>query len=171
MSAVNNQQLISAVIDLAPVIAGGLIGVIGGLAGNAFSHHLSKRESHSNERRSKLEQVVTAICETEIWLKKEENYYLFSGPENLEHSPIARIEAMIGLYFPDMHAETKVFCLAAQKYKMWMLQCRKDKVDRGSDVVSDELFSQLSQFYQPFVSAKNALLATANKQMAKEVAP
>jgi len=152
-------------VSLMPVIVGGLIGVVGGLAGAGYGSRLSEKREHKTRRREKLEALVTAAYELDIWIKREENANLWDGPDNFEQSPLARIETVALLHFSDLKAEADAVSLAVKQYRMWILDGRKRKLQSSPPIVPQEHVAALEGVYMPFLAAREALLKRAKDRM------
>lgn len=154
-------SFVSALISLLPVVGGAIIGVIGGLVGTNYAHRLSQKQSHKDELKKKLEDLVTEAYEIDIWLKKQESYYLFGGDEILEQSPIAKIEAISALYFPELSGQVAVLSSKNTAYKMWLLEGFKLRASSGSATAPQEHVAKISELYDPVMKAKNAIVEEA----------
>jgi hypothetical protein len=165
MSGGETTTLASAIIALLPVIAGGLIGLVGGLAGARYNHGLTTASAKATDRRAKLESLVAAAFELDIWLKKEENYFLFRAAENLEHSPIARIETIVALYFPTLATPTAALTEALRNYRLWMLAGRQEVLRNNLVLPSQEHMNGLGAVYTPVIRARSELVNHAARTM------
>ncbi len=115
-------NLLSSLIDLVPVIGGAIIGILGGLVGTKYAHQLASKDSYKNLLRNKLEELVTTTFEIDVWVRKQEKHHLFGDIESVEQSPIAKIEALANLYFPELKDEVDEFSLAEMNYRNWLLE-------------------------------------------------
>lgn len=171
MSVGEAQTVTVAIIQLIPVVGGALIGVVGGLAGTAYANRLAVRSSQGAERRAKLELLVAAAYEIDVWLKKQENYFLFGGPESLETSPIANIEALAKLYFPTLDAPVESLSLAHLEYRRWLVQGARLRLAANPPLVPTEHTNEVGRVYPPVIEARNALVVAARELMHGLFAP
>lgn len=154
-------SLAAALINLLPVVGGAVIGVIGGLVGTSYAHRLSRKHSQKEELKKKLERLVTEAYEIDVWLKKQEGYYLFGGEEILEQSPIAKIEAIAALYFPELSAQVANLSSKNTEYKLWLLEGFKQRASSGSAIAPEEHVAKIAEFYDPVMKAKSAIVEEA----------
>lgn len=158
-------MLLTAIIDLLPIVAGGLIGIAGGLANAAYTHRLSNSEARRAELREKLEMALSAAYDLELWLKKEENYFLYNGPENLEHSPIGRIKAVVMLHFPPLVVSALRLSLAVGAYREWMVAGKQAALAAKTATAPAEHRDQLGAVYQPYLAAVTAFAGDARAEL------
>ncbi|BAV32928.1 hypothetical protein SCL_0606 [Sulfuricaulis limicola] len=111
---------------LLQVIIGGTIASIGGWTVAVVNQRMTRKHEQLIVEREKLENLVSAIFDLELWLKKEENCYLFSHPENLEPSPAARITTIAVLYFPDMEPAAAQLMVATDNHRSLLMDIRLD---------------------------------------------
>lgn len=165
-SPIPPSDLWAAFVALLPVITGGVIGVLGALAGTRYGSRLTAQREHKAERRDKLEALVLAAYELDVWFKREENAFLWGGPENLEPSPLATVETMTLLHFPQLKAAGDVLSLAAKQYRMWILEGRQKKLQANPQLVPQEHMNGLQAVYLPFLEKRQELLDRAKQEMA-----
>jgi hypothetical protein len=142
--------------------------VVGGLLGTGYAHNLSKQESVKQEKKIKLEALVTEAHEIDVWVKKQENYYLFNGDEPLELSPIAKIEAIETLYFPELAAQVKELSEKGAEYRFWLIQGSKLKAESGEKIAPAQYVAQIGTYYKPLLDAKRAVVEKA-KELSTEL--
>jgi hypothetical protein len=152
-------------VFLLPVIVGGLIGVLGGLAGAGYGSRLSEHRDYKSKRREKLEALVTAAYELDVWFKREENAYFWDGPDNFEPSPLSSIQTIALLYFPELQPESDALSLAAKSYRMWLIEGRQKKLQNNPQLVPQDHLAALATVYQPFLNNRGTLLKRANATM------
>jgi hypothetical protein len=150
---------------LLPVITGGLIGVAGALGGARYGSRLTALREHKAERRAKLESLVTAAFELDVWFKREEQAHLWGGPDNFEPSPLATIETMALLYFPELEPQVNALSAAANQYRLWMLQGRQQRLQSNPQIVSKQHMNGLPGVYKPFINLRKELLERAKEVM------
>ncbi|PKO91242.1 MAG: hypothetical protein CVU15_10260 [Betaproteobacteria bacterium HGW-Betaproteobacteria-1] len=159
------ETLYQAFVALLPVIAGGAIGVLGGLVGTHYGHRLTEGSTKRTDKRVRVEALASATYELDLWLRKEENYFLYKGPENLEHSPLARVETLVLLYFPEMTAEGRSLSTTVREYRTWMMEGRKQVLDGNLSIPPPEHTARFGAVYKSFLDAREALLERAQGVM------
>jgi hypothetical protein len=113
-------------MPLIGVVIGGLIASISVGVAAVVNYRMTHKHEQLITKREKLENLVSAIFDLEPWLKKEENCYLFSQPENLEPSPTARITTIAVLYFPDMESDAAELMAATDDHRSQLMDIRMD---------------------------------------------
>jgi hypothetical protein len=157
---------------LLPVIVGGAIALISGIAG-AIANHMfaTKRDEAASKRqaaaakRERLERIVTAVHDLATWLKKNDNYYFFGQGEVLEQSPMATVMTYTSLYFPSMKPEAAALEKAVMTYIQWLIAGARLRLAANPQVVPQAHIDQLPAIWGPFQDARDAMLAKAEAQM------
>ena len=165
------QTIVGALVDLIPVAGGALIGILGGLVGTSYANRLSARSTQGAERRAKLELLVVAAYEIDVWLKKQENYYLFGCPEPLESSPIATIEGLGKMYFPSLDASVGALSKANVGYRYWLIEGAKLRQAENPRVLPKGYTDGIAGVYKPMIEARDELLISARTLMQTLCAP
>jgi hypothetical protein len=91
-------EIWTAIIPLAGVALGGLIG----WGGSVVTHWLSQRAADRQHRRVKLEELVGLAYSLRGWLDRAQNHYLLSKELPEGPIPVDRMEALCHLYFADL---------------------------------------------------------------------
>ncbi|MBR9867383.1 MAG: hypothetical protein GYB20_12885 [Oceanospirillales bacterium] len=151
-------EVIGAITKLIPVLGGAIIGVIGGLVGTTYAHKLSKNTDKTKEKKSKLEQLVTEVFEVDIWIKKEENYYLYGGEEILEQSPISKIEAIQTLYFSELSDQVTDLSNHAMDYRKWLIDGAQLRLAAKSPSPPKDHMDKITTFYNPLKASINNVI-------------
>lgn len=144
-----------------PVLGGAIIGVFGGLVGTTYAHRLSNNQAKITEKKSKLEALITEAYEIDIWLKKQENYYLYGGDEILEQSPIAKIEAIGALYFPELNKEVTQLSAKSMKYKAWLIDGAKLRLASKILLTPQEHLDKMGKIYHPLIQSRDEVINRA----------
>jgi len=113
------------IAPLIPVVVGGLIGIVGGLAGTAFGHTLRTRTDKKALQRTKLELLVGHLAEIEHWGNKTRHFFLHEEGERVyEPHPAAKVLALATIYFPTLHEAARALDLACDKYELALMEQR-----------------------------------------------
>lgn len=164
-------EIEKAFVDLIPVIGGAVIGVIGGLVGTAYASKLSHSKDKNSEMRAKLEAMVVESYELYVWLKKQEDYYLYGGLEVLEQSPMAKIEALGALFFRELDAEVLSLSDADMNYRKWLLDGAQERMAARAKTPSNTHLELLPTVYGPLQAAQARLVTSARNLMITLYAP
>jgi hypothetical protein len=160
-------DLVSQVVSAVPVIVGGAVGIIGGLASTRYGGKLIAEREFRRDRREKLERLVLAAYELDVWLKREENFILFRGTENLETCPLAVVETGASLFFPELDKEAQTLSATVKAYRKWLMDGRTQMNMQNSNVVPQAHIATMGSVYNPFLSARDALISKAKTSMAQ----
>lgn len=158
-----SSDVMDALMPLIPVIGGALIGVLGGLVGTNYAHKLNNAQTKTSEKKEKLESLVTELYEIDVWLKKEESYFLYGGAEHLEQSPISRINALVELYFPELRDETSLLTIQFIEYRKWLSTGAQLRLKAGLHVPPREHMDKVLDFYAPLTLARDEVIKKAAK--------
>ncbi len=124
--------------QLLPVLIGGLIGIVGGLSGTAFSRFLQSKEDRKALHRTKLETVLSYLAEIENWAKRVRHHYLLDlGEESYDPSPTSRIVALTAIHFPTLYDRAHKLDIAADKYELALINLKKDMVTAGGRAMDE----------------------------------
>ena len=148
---------------LAPVIVGGLIGVGGSLVGPWLIQDRKEAAEKKQRRAEKFEELVTALFELHHWMAKMGNVRVFGEERDLEMSPIAKVQAISAVYFPEFEEEIRALDIAADRYELWAMKATGKRLKKESgfaDGGSDE--------YEPYMEKFYPLMNTLRKYSRKE---
>lgn len=162
MSA-DSTEMLSAIVKLTPVLVGAIIGVLGGLVGTTYAHKLSSATSKLKEKREKLEKLVTEVYEIDVWLKKQENYYLYGGEEILEQSPMSKIEAIESLYFPELNKQVSELSGKLLDYRGWLVTGARLRLAGNSATPPKEHLDKLNEHYAPLKQSIDNVISKAKE--------
>jgi len=99
--------------DILSVIVGGVIGVVGGIAGPPLVHWLNDKSDRRKKRAEKFEEMVNTLYEHDHWLNEARDILVF-GSKGIEGmSPLPRAQAIVAVYFPTFNARLAELNLAA----------------------------------------------------------
>ncbi|HYR77439.1 MAG TPA: hypothetical protein VEM96_16615 [Pyrinomonadaceae bacterium] len=119
-------DLAQGLVALLPVLVGAALGLVGALVGRRYAHGLASKKDQTALRRGKMEELVAASYELKLWLTKEENYFLFRGPDVIELSPLVKTEMLVKLYFPSLSDTINELALAAAEYRSVLMNTKQD---------------------------------------------
>lgn len=107
----------ASLADLLPVIVGGLIGVVGGLAGPPLTHWLNSASEKQRKRHEKFEELMNAIYELDEWLTVFSNTKTFGESHSLGPSPIVKAQVITAINFPQLSKHIDELDYSAAVYK------------------------------------------------------
>lgn len=151
----------AAVIPMIPVVVGGLLAIGGGLAVAIANHFFTARRERAVAKRAKLDNLVSAAHDLAIWLKKNDNYYLWGRDEVLEKSPMATILTVSGLYWPELTPEARVLDTAVDGYIQWLIDGAQLRLAATPPIVPPGHMATLLTVWTPLLLARKGLVTRA----------
>ena len=121
---------------LLPVIVGGGIGLIGGLAGPPLSHILLRKAERKKLRREKFEQLLGLLYEHDHWLNLMRNIIVFGEEDTHPVEPLPKAKAIATMYFADLKQDLETLDRATRSYKIWMHQAGLKRVSGSMTEIS-----------------------------------
>jgi hypothetical protein len=113
---------------LLPVVVGGAIGVIGGFVGPFLVQRAKDASDKRRKRAEKCEELIGAVVEHYHWIDALK-YFTISGQGNQPTlSPITKIQAIVGMYFPEFDALALQFDTVSNNYVIWILDMGQRRV-------------------------------------------
>jgi len=136
----------------------------------SVSHKDWTIKEYKTVRRIKLEELLLAIHECDVFMDKQRLYALNEGPRNDLIEPIHRIFIIGQLYFPELAQHLSTFTNCYLEYKTYVNQA--GSVDKAHNLIHAEeivqkLGDRLDKVYIPFWSAVVALDHEAQDLMQK----
>jgi hypothetical protein len=124
-------------------------------------------------RRTKLEELMTAMHQATHWLDKEMDARFFDEPMPTDLSPIWKVEVLSTLYFPEIQSESNAFGLEFSKYRSWVVNVHADLLAAQQDAVHRRLVfnKRLPEMKEmrPKVLASAQLLTQSASKLMREV--
>lgn len=139
---------------LLPVIVGGVIGVLGGIAGPPIAHWLATGAAKETRRIERFEQLLTLLHEHDLWLEKQRGSKVFGSDEPAEAPPLPRALALASVYFPAMESALSSYEDRARDYWRWMLSAAEVRL-QGNLGKANEGFEEA---YRPYRTSFVAIL-------------
>jgi hypothetical protein len=106
---------------LLPVIVGGAIGIIGGLVGPYFIQRAKEKADKKRTRNEKFEELMAAVVEHYHWFSAMRYFFISGQGSEPTLSPITKIEAIAGTYFPEFQAFVQQLDSTSNDYEVWIL--------------------------------------------------
>jgi hypothetical protein len=113
---------------LLPVVIGGLIAIVGGLVGPTFVDRVKAKTERQRRRAEKFEELVLALYEHRHWMERARVIRVFSDNDVVEASPIAKVETISAIYFPEFREQISNLDILADRYELWMIEARRKRL-------------------------------------------
>jgi hypothetical protein len=123
-------------------------------ATTAIAEDVKSRISHADWatrerlvlRRIKLEELLQAVHELQIWQAEERSQRIFGANKAPGPSPLPRVQRIAGLYFPELKVAVIDFCQSHRKMSIALLTCEKELLEFQNNFLAQkavrEKFSQ-----------------------------
>ena len=113
---------------LLPVLVGGAIGIVGSLVGPFLIQRAKDAADKKRKRAEKCEELIGAVVEHYHWISAF-RYFIISGQGSQPAlSPITKMQAIVGTYFPEFEALVLKFDFASNEYEKWILDTGRKRV-------------------------------------------
>jgi hypothetical protein len=117
---------------LLPVLAGGALALLGSFIGSVIGPFFIQRTKDATDRRrkraEKCEELMGAVVEHYHW-NNALRYFTISGQGNQPTlSPITKIQAIVGMYFPEFDSLALQFDTVSLAYERWILDMGQRRV-------------------------------------------
>jgi hypothetical protein len=150
MSTPETATLGSTLLQLLPVVVGGLLTLTGGAGMQWLLHTKKTEEERRTKRAAKFEELVTALYEHDHWLDTLKNIRVFGETLPDGPSPLSKVQAIVALYFPQFGDHLSKLESATLAFKVWI-------ADRSHARVSGNT-SDLIKGYKEVYGSYNACL-------------
>jgi hypothetical protein len=152
-------------IQLIPVIAGGVIGVTGSVGVTLIGSLLKARDEKRALSRTKLETIVTHLAEVEHWASRIRHRYMYDEGEDLfEPDPCARIAALTTIYFAALNDLATQLGYAADKYELALMEVRQKILTAAAKAMEQaKKEATAADPHDPLIAEKMNLAATEAK--------
>ena len=118
-------------MQLASVVVGGVIGILGTLVVTRSSQTYEQAEKVREIRRNKLEHMVSKALELQDWLFRERDYLLEDLPHPEGTCPINEIQTIAFLYASDITDITDRLKADTLDFRNWVLKAREEVESTG----------------------------------------
>jgi hypothetical protein len=107
--------------DIGGVMVGGAIGILGSVVGPLFLQRLKDAADKKQKRREKCEELIGAVVEHYHWFAAMRYFFISGQGSQPTLSPITKIEAITGTYFPEFEGLLRQLDSASNDYEVWIL--------------------------------------------------
>lgn len=121
-------------------------------------------------RRLKLEELLQAVHELQLWQEGERAKRIFDSTKDHGTSPLPTIERLSGLYFPELKIEVYEFCQSHRRFSITLLNSQQDLSAASTDLqahkaVLEKFSAAWLREYQNQLDLVSALEAKAREIM------
>lgn len=167
-SVAEQHQVVKVLLDLLPVVAGGVIAVVGGAVAGWWSHSYQRKAERRDHKRQALEQICELAFALDAWLLKLMTFHFYGfGGAPTDQWPADRMQVLARLHLRDLADTVYVLVAAATEYKVWVYKGGRMRhtLPPGSEVPSEHRDKQ-NEMYRPVREGVEVLIERAS-QMAK----
>jgi len=150
----------SVLLNLVPVIIGGLLATGGAFAGAFLTYKLNQKASKDKIKREKLEQLANAAYRTIHWLDEHKNVNLFKKSKDIGSSPISEVEYLAKLYIPELGQEVANLLVSSSEMVSFIVSCNLFVHENGS--FPDDFVEKYKPLYENLLSATQKLIERAS---------
>ncbi|MBM6397903.1 hypothetical protein JQC79_19310 [Ochrobactrum anthropi] len=136
------------IITLLPVMVGGIIALLGGIAGPLVSHFLASKKDRRRERIEKFEELFSLLGSHQQWMEKERLRMAFGRPIEISPSPLLRANAICSIYFPEMKRILVDLEYPSANYLAWAANAG----ERRTTGRITEMNEGLMESYTPYIT-------------------
>ena len=169
VSRMLKSEIVTVLADLMLVAGGAAIVVAGKIVHEFYANRLSAAKSRDAEYRAKIEELVAVAYEVETWLKKEQDYYLYSKERVLEQPPMSRVGAIAAIYFPSIEDQAKLLDIAANEYLLWAMGLKKS--GQIPPTMDSENMAKVEELYGAVLKRRTDLVKAARNLMNEQYMP
>jgi hypothetical protein len=149
----------SVLLNLVPVIIGGLLATGGAFAGAFLTHRFNQKASKDKIKREKLEQLANAAYRTIHWLDEHKDVNLFKKSKEIGSSPIFEVEYLSKLYIPELRKEVAKVSVSSAEMVSFIVSCKLFVHENGS--FPTDFVEKYSPLYGNLLSATQELIERA----------
>jgi hypothetical protein len=118
--------------DIGGVMVGGAIGILGTVLGSVvgpfFLQRLKDAADKKQKRREKCEELIGVVVEHYHWFAAMRYFFISGQGSQPTLSPITKIEAITGTYFPEFEVLLRQLDSASNDYEVWILDTGQKRV-------------------------------------------
>jgi hypothetical protein len=159
------RQVVNALLDLLPVVIGGLIAVVGGAVASWWSHSYQRAAERRDHRRQALEEICELAFALDAWLLNLMTFHFYGfGGEPAHQWPADRLQVLARLYLRDLTDIVYTLVATATQYKVWVYKGgeMRHKLPPGSEVPQAHREKQ-NEMYRPVREAVEVLIERASQ--------
>jgi hypothetical protein len=123
---------------LLPVIIGGAIGFLGGIAGPPLTQLFSNIAVTRQRRIDRFEELLSIVLEHDNWLERVRLHRMFGDSESpTDKEPLPRAVALARIYFDGLAGSLDTLETANRQYQLWLSQAWERRTKSGLESVND----------------------------------
>jgi hypothetical protein len=127
-SGVTLSYLELIILAVAPALVGGAIGLAGGFLGPRWLQDQKEASDKKKKRAEKFEELVAAVVEHYHWFAVMRFFFISGQGSQPTLSPITKIEAIAGTYFPEFEDSVRQLDSASNNYEIWILDTGQKRI-------------------------------------------
>ena len=165
MTETTPQEIVTisqSIINLMPVIVGGIVGIISSVVGGVVLHKVQSSDKKEQLKYEKMEKAALLAYECEEWLSKYESHNLFNGAACTESSPLNELKVLCYLYIPDIKNKLKELDTAFDNYKIVILKITQEK-GNNQGLPPDGFVERIKAVHRPFKISINNFVSEVEK--------
>jgi hypothetical protein len=148
---------------LAPVVIGGALAIAGGVVAAVIQSALRMNEERRRQRAVKFEELVSAVYEHQHWVDRFRNTKLFDEAGEPGVSPMAKIQAITSIYFPQFDKVVQELSRKSDEYEAWVFQAKSKQLRKEPGYADDA-----GEIYKPYIQKVHELLGQLRAYASRE---
>lgn len=154
---------LDALVNLLPVITGGVIAVAGGAVGPLISHHLLSKKERRRERIDKFEELLSLLSRLDEWVGNERLRLVYGETRERTLTPLHRAEALCSIYFPQFRPEFSELTKTVMKYELWMAEAAQKRFKGDIKSLNDGFMEVYRPYRQTWIDLVSTMTNFASK--------
>ncbi len=150
-------------VDLLPVITGGVIALLGGAVAPVVSHFLTSSKERKRERIAKFEELFELLSDYDQWVESESLRIVWGEQTVRRPSPLIRAQAICAIYFHELKPHLADLSEAAGPYFVWMANAGMRRIQK-IQIVNDGF----TDAYKPFREKWDGCVKAASEYAARK---
>jgi hypothetical protein len=126
-------------------------------------HNRQVAADRQKRRAEKFEELVAALYEHKHWLDTVEKIRVLARDEPITASPLAKVEAISAVYFPEFGDQIRALGGVAGEYELWMMEAG-EKMVRNDPAYTEGLIEARAPYLQAFLALLSELRAFARRE-------
>lgn len=151
MAPANDPSLWSVLLPLLPVVAGGVLALLGVAIGPAISQWLQSRSVSRATRIQRFEELFGLLQQHDEWINLKTRIDAFGEKHELPSEPLAKAFAISAIYFPDFLLELRKLDVVTANYGKWTAAAAIRRLEGKISEISDGF----DDVHQPYLRAFN----------------
>lgn len=155
-------EISQVLIDLMPVIVGGVLGVVGSIVGGIAVFKVQASDRKEQRKTEKLEKLALLAYECLEWIDKFESAKLFDGSHVTEPWPLNELRALARIYHPELKEEVTRIEVTLREYRKMVMNKQQVKIQTGK--LPEEDIDAIIEVYEPLLTAVDSFIDKVEMQ-------